>query len=54
MNNVIIVFKDGELKLEVNVRDNRESIWLNHQQIAELFDCDVKTILCKEISYVKF
>ena len=37
MNNVIIVFKDGELKLEVNVRDN-------HQQIAELFDCDVKTI----------
>ena len=44
MNNVIIVFKDGELKLEVNVRDNRESIWLNHQQIAELFDCDVKTI----------
>ena len=44
MNNVIIAFKDGELKLEVNVRDNRESIWLNHQQIAELFDCDVKTI----------
>ena len=44
MNNVIIVFKDGELKLEVNVRDNRESIWLHHQQIAELFDCDVKTI----------
>lgn len=44
MNNVIILFKDGELKLEVNVRDNRESIWLNHQQIAELFDCDVKTI----------
>ena len=44
MNNVIIVYKDGELKLEVNVRDNRESIWLNHQQIAELFDCDVKTI----------
>ena len=44
MNNVIIVFKDGELKLEVNVRDNRESIWLSHQQIAELFDCDVKTI----------
>ena len=44
MINVIIVFKDGELKLEVNVRDNRESIWLNHQQIAELFDCDVKTI----------
>lgn len=32
MNNVIIAFKDGELKLEVNVRDNRESIWLNHQQ----------------------
>lgn len=31
MNNVIIVFKDGELKLEVNVRDNRESIWLSHQ-----------------------
>lgn len=40
----IIIFKDGELKFEVNVSENRETVWLNRQQIAELFDCDMKTI----------
>lgn len=28
MNNDIIVFKDGELELEVNVSKNRETVWL--------------------------
>ena len=44
MNNDIIVFKDGELELKVNVSENRETVWLNRQQIAKLFDRDVKTI----------
>ena len=44
MENNIIIFKDGELELEVNVSENRETVWLNRQQIAKLFDRDVKTI----------
>ena len=34
--------KDHAVKLEVPV--NEESVWLNRQQMAELFDRDVKTI----------
>lgn len=40
----IIIFKDGELKFEVNVSENRETVWLNRQQIAKLFDRDMKII----------
>ncbi len=42
MENKIILFEDKELKLEVNMKD--ETVWLNANQIAELFDRDVKTI----------
>ena len=40
----IILFEteDNEVKLEVPV--NEETVWLNRQQMAELFDRDVKTI----------
>ena len=40
--NEIILFEDEKVKLEVNLQD--ESVWLNRQQIAELFCRDVKTI----------
>ncbi len=40
--NEIILFEDEKVNLEVNVKD--ESVWLNRQQMAELFDRDVKTI----------
>lgn len=40
--NEIILFEDEKVKLEVNVQD--ESVWLNRQQIADLFGRDVKTI----------
>ena len=33
---------DGTLKLEVRLED--ETVWLNRQQLAILFDRDVKTI----------
>ena len=29
MENEIIVFKNGELELEVNVSDDRENVWLS-------------------------
>lgn len=40
--NEIILFENQGVKLEVNVKD--ETVWLNRQQLAELFDRDIKTI----------
>lgn len=42
MKNEIVIFKNQNVKLEVNMKD--ETVWLNRQQIAELFDRDIKTI----------
>ena len=40
--NEIILFENQGVKLEVNLKD--ETVWLNRQQISELFDRDIKTI----------
>ena len=40
--NEIILFENQGVKLEVNLKD--ETVWLNRQQLADLFDRDVKTI----------
>ena len=40
--NEIIFFEKQGVKLEVNVKD--ETVWLNRQQMAELFGRDIKTI----------
>lgn len=42
MKNEIILFENQNVKLEVNVKD--ETVWLNAEQIAELFGRDYKTI----------
>ena len=42
MKNEIIIFENQNVKLEVNMKD--ETVWLNREQMAELFDRDVKTI----------
>jgi prophage maintenance system killer protein len=42
MNNEIILFENQKVKLEVNMKD--ETVWLNAQQKAKLFDRDYKTI----------
>ena len=42
MKNEIIIFENQGVKLEVNMKD--ETVWLNANQIAELFDRDYKTI----------
>ena len=44
MNNEVILYKDGELELPVEVAPDRETVWLNRNQLAVLFDRDVKTI----------
>lgn len=38
----LIIYQDGELELNVSVEN--ETVWLNRNQISELFDRDVKTI----------
>jgi prophage maintenance system killer protein len=44
LNNKIVIYqsKDGHTQLDVNLEG--ETVWLNRQQLAELFDRDVKTI----------
>ena len=41
-SNEIILFENQEVKLEVNLKD--ETVWLNRQQLAKLFNRDIKTI----------
>ena len=38
----LVVYNDGELELKVSVE--KDSVWLNRNQLAELFGRDVKTI----------
>ena len=40
--NEIILFEEQGIKLEVNLKD--ETVWLNTEQMAQLFDRDYKTI----------
>ena len=40
--NEIILFENQGVKLVVNLKD--ENVWLNRQQLSELFDRDIKTI----------
>ena len=42
MKNEIIIFENQKVKLEVNLEG--ETVWLNAEQMAELFDRDSKTI----------
>lgn len=40
MTNDIVVFKNGELELEVTVSEDREDVWLSQKQMAKLFNVD--------------
>lgn len=51
MENEIIVFKNGELELEVNVSEDRENVWLSKQQMAELFQRD-RTVISKHLKNI--
>lgn len=44
MANDIVIFKNGELELKVNVSPDLETVWLNRDQMSDLFDRDIKTI----------
>ena len=42
MENKIVLFENGELKLDVEVIN--KNVWLTANQIADLYDKDVNTI----------
>ena len=44
MSNEIVIFNDGDVNIEVQVNPEQETVWLTRNQLAELFDRDVKTI----------
>ena len=37
MNNIVI-YKEGELEIEVQVNPEQDTVWLNQSQMANLFD----------------
>jgi len=41
-NEIILYQPDNAIQLEVRIEN--ETVWLNRQQIAQLFDRDIKTI----------
>ena len=43
-NNEIIKFVNGDLQLDVTVSPDSKTVWLNCNQLAQLFDRNVKTI----------
>ena len=42
--NEIIIFETKDKSISLPVRIENESVWLNRNQMAELFERDVKTI----------
>lgn len=44
MKNELILYQAKELAIRIEVRVENETVWLNRQQIAALFNRDVKTI----------
>ena len=44
MKNEIVLFTDGNVALEVPITPEQDTVWLNRNQMAELFERDVKTI----------
>lgn len=44
MNNEVIIYKDGELELPVEVTPDKETVWLRVEEMAELFDRDRSVI----------
>ena len=42
--NNIVIFKNGELELEVSIGEEKDTVWLSANQMSLLFDRDAKTI----------
>ena len=44
MKEEIVLYQLGDIATHIEVKVENETVWLNRQQIATLFDRDVKTI----------
>ncbi|MDD3360750.1 MAG: hypothetical protein PHW34_03665 [Hespellia sp.] len=44
MKNELVLFRDGELELQVNVEIEKDTVWLTANQMAILFEKDEKTV----------
>lgn len=44
MKNELILFETADKEIKLNVPVNNDTVWLNRNQLAELFERDVKTI----------
>jgi hypothetical protein len=44
INNQIEIYKSNDNKIELHVKLENETVWLNRQQLSLLFDRDIKTI----------
>ena len=44
LNNEIVIYQSEDGQTQLDVKLEGESVWLNRQQMAELFGRDVKTI----------
>lgn len=42
--NEVVQFKNGDFVLDVTIDSNKETVWLNREQLSQLFDRDIKTI----------
>lgn len=49
--NDVVVFKDGELRLEVKVSSKEETVWLTQEQISILFDRD-RTVITRHLKNI--
>ena len=49
MKNEIILFKNQNVKLEVNMKD--ETVWLSIEQMTKLFDRD-RTVITRRINNI--
>ena len=51
MNTEMVFFTDGDIKLEVLVTPNQETVWLNQAQLTELFGVD-RTVITRHVNNV--
>ena len=42
--NEVVQFRNGDFVLDVTVDSDNETVWLNREQLSQLFGRDIKTI----------
>lgn len=49
--NDVVIYKDGDLEVEVQINSEEDTVWLTLNQIAELFERD-KSSISRHISNI--